>query len=144
MAATSKRAARLVCALAVLIGLFGMHGLATAQAGGCHVDDGVLGIPSVTPSMTSSAAGSSALDPADAVAMVTAHRMVSAMASTMAGASCLFVSPTGWPLLPLVVLALVAAAVWLCAGWRWAAWMSGRSPPRSGVSLLRWMCVSRT
>jgi hypothetical protein len=128
-----------VCALAVLLGLFGMHGLATAQAGGCHADDGMISALSMSPSMSASmtpsmAAGSPARDTGDAV--VTAHRM--------AGAGCLFVSPTAWPALALVLLALVVAAIWWGEGRSWAAWMSGRSPPRTGVSLLRWVCVSRT
>lgn len=137
----SKRAARLVCALAVLIGLFGMHGLATAQAGGCHADETMVSAPSITASMAPSMATSMATSMAvDTVAMTTEHRML----GTMAGASCLFVPPSGWPVLALLLLGLVGAAGWQCAGRRWTVSASGRSPPSSGVSLLRRVCVSRT
>lgn len=131
MAPTSRRTARAVCVLAVLIGLFGMHGLAATQVTGCHGDTGLAAAaPVLAASMTVQPVGHMAAAPR--------------MADTMAGSCCLFVSPTAWSLLALTLLGVIAAAVAPGVGRRWAAGFSGRSPPCSGVSLLRWVCVSRT
>lgn len=111
----------MLCVLAVLIGLFGMHGMASADAGGCHRLPGMTAMSS----------------PADPMA---AHLAV----PTMAGASCLFVAPTGWPPLALMLLAVVAAVALGGVGLRRPPWIGGRSPPASGSSLLRRVCVSRT
>jgi hypothetical protein len=136
---TSMRTARLLCTLAVLLGLFGMHGLATAQAGGCHGGDGMIGAVSAVPAamtavVTDEPMGSMATEPA----------ATSRTADVMTGSSCVFVPPTGWPALALVLIALVAAMVVLPVDRLWAPGGAGRSPPRSGVSLLRGVCLSRT
>lgn len=101
----------MLCVLAVLIGLFGMHGLASDAAGGCHQ----------LPGATSPAAHSAM--------------------PTMTDASCVFVAPTSWPPLALVVLAIVVATALSVAGARRAPALGGRSPPDS---LLQRVCVSRT
>lgn len=132
---TSMRTARLLCTLAVLLGLFGMHGLATAQGDGCHGDDGMASaVPAMTAVVTAEPMGSMATEPASAPRM----------ADVMVGGSCVFVPPTGWPALALVLMALVIAMVVLPAARPWVPGGAGRSPPRSGVSLLRGVCVSRT
>lgn len=120
MNSVSRRNARVLCVLAVLIGLFGMHGMASADAGGCHQ----------LPGMTATA-------PVDAMAP---HVAV----STMAGASCEFVAPAGWPPLVLALLVIVAMVALSGIGRRQVRWLGGRSPPDSGTSLLRRVCVSRT
>lgn len=114
---------RMWCVLAVLAGLFAMHGLASSQAEGCHLSAG----------------------------MISATAMPGPMAATthptmrqQTGSMCLFVAPAGWPPLALTLLALVTLAALIDAGALRAPWVSGRSPPDSGVSVLRRVCVSRT
>lgn len=121
----------MLCVLAVLIGLFGMHGLATAQGGGCHAIDGMIKAPSmVTAPMTAEPVGATA----------STH----GMASVTAGDSCLFVLPAGWSMLAWVLLAALITVVLAAGDRRWPGHHTGRSPPTTGVSLLYRVCVSRT
>lgn len=121
--------ARLLCVLAVLVGVFGMHGLTGGD--GCHGGTGMA--------VTAQPMGHG---PAAPMAMTTVGPRV--IAGTTTGSTCLFVPPSTWPLPGLALLAVVAAAIALAADRRWAVGSPGRSPPDSGVALLRRVCVSLT
>jgi len=127
----SISARRRLCVFAVLLGLVGMHGLATGQADGCHG-----GMSTTVSNTTMTAPPAAGGNPVAAVQ----QGMTGAM-----GSSCLFVQAPSWPGLPLLLVAIAAIATGL-SGWqpRTAGDFSGRSPPLAGVSLLRRVCVSLT
>ncbi|MGH3831055.1 MAG: hypothetical protein ACRDRS_11505 [Pseudonocardiaceae bacterium] len=138
-----------VLVVAVLVGLIGMHGLASGELGGCH---GGMSPVSLTVAAQATA-------PAPMVMEVSAHTGGAAIAGVMArpeghsavgvmtGSVCQSVPPRGWP----GVASLLALTVigWLL-GWdpSWPGWIwrevTSRAPPCSGVARLRWVCVSRT
>ena len=127
-------ATRLVCLLAVLSGLFFMHGLSGGTE--CHgaasamVHDGHPGM--------AMAHGASAEDQS-ALARNLAHQM----------GMCVSTLPT-WHAVGLLLLAL--AAGWMCVAHGSAprgrlsgpAGRAGRAPPLAGVVLLHRLCISRT
>ena len=165
------------CLLAVLAGLFAMHGLASSETGGCHLPItmttttvmpgppiAVPGQPTAVPGQPTAVPGQPTAVPDQPTAMpgqppgvpdqlaampgqpiaVPGQSTVAPAMRPMVGSMCLFVAPAGWPPLTLALLALVTLAVLVGPGLAWGPWVSGRSPPDSGVSLLRRVCVSRT
>ncbi|HJP78840.1 MAG TPA: hypothetical protein VJ914_31490 [Pseudonocardiaceae bacterium] len=169
----SRRSERLWCVLTVLAGLFAMHGLASPEAGGCHLSATMTstaalpGLPIAmpdkptptpgqptamldqpTPGLPVALPGLPAALPGQPIGMRGQPRHGQPTAAPamrpMTGSMCLFVAPAGWPPLTLALLALVTLAALIGLGLAWAPSVSGRSPPDSGVSLLRRVCVSRT
>ena len=173
--------------LTVLAGLFAMHGLASPEAGGCHLSATMTstaalpGLPIAmpdkptptpgqptampdkptptpgqptamldqpTPGLPVALPGLPAALPGQPIGMRGQPRHGQPTAAPamrpMTGSMCLFVAPAGWPPLTLALLALVTLAALIGLGLAWAPSVSGRSPPDSGVSLLRRVCVSRT
>jgi hypothetical protein len=122
---------RLVCLLAVLSGLFFMHGLSGStechDAAGAMVHDGRLGVAMA--------------QNADQIALGQnpAHQMD----------MCVSTLPA-WPNVGLLLLAL--AAGWLLVAYGIAprgrllgpGGRAGRAPPMAGVVLLHRLCISRT
>lgn len=108
----------------MVLGLLAMHGLPFAiSSGGC-----------VTAASSPSAAVSSASS-AMPMVMPAMHQM----------ADCVTVGPARSvpPLLVLVaVLGVLVLGLRVVAGWR--AHPVERPPPRAGLALLLWVCVSRT
>jgi hypothetical protein len=105
--------------LALLLGLFAMHGLPAGQAG-CHGSAPVM-------SMATHSTGSHLSMPGGM------------------GEMCVSLQPGGRPGHPLPILLLLGFLVLLATGATlFAEARPGRAPPRSGVALLRWTCVSRT
>jgi len=140
---------RVVVVVAVLMGLIGMHGLASGELGGCH--GGMAPMPLMVAVQTpapapmvvegSAPTGSAAIDGA------MARPAGNSTAGVMAGTVCQSVPPQGWPGL---VGALTLAVVGWLLGWGpgWPRWIwrgaADRAPPRSGTARLCWVCVSRT
>jgi Family of unknown function (DUF6153) len=123
---------RQLCVVAVLLGLVGMHGLASSEADGCHNGMGMT------------AAVSATLTPMP-VAHGTPVPSVQLGMAAMAGSTCLFIQTPGWPGLSLLLLAIATITVGLGARRpRTAGDASGRSPPWTGMSVLRRVCVSLT
>lgn len=133
---TSYPALRRLCVLALLLGLFGMHGLAAAQANGCH------GGMSTTVSITT--VSNTTMTAPQAVGGNALSTVQRGMTGAM-GASCLFVQAPSWPglLLLLVTIASITASLGVGRP-RTVRDFSGRSPPPAGVCLLRRICVSLT
>lgn len=126
--------ARLVCLLAVLSGLFFMHGLSGSTE--CHgatsvtVHDGHPGV--------AMAHGASAGDQ-PALVQKSAHQM----------GMCVSTLPT-WQAVGLLLLALAAGWMFVTHGIAPRGRLSGpggragRAPPLAGVVLLHRLCISRT
>lgn len=137
---------RLPAVLAVLIGLFLMHGAPTGAMGGCHGAMPVT-LPASLPAMgdsmgTVEASGHTSPTATDAV--------YGAVAQPPSGAMCLSTLARDSQVLPLPALVALAAFVFLGgpaagAGRPGGGFSAGRrGPPSSGRQLLLQVCTART
>jgi hypothetical protein len=123
--------ARSLCALALLVGLIGMHELASGLLDDCHTGP-VVGM-------------SAAMSTSDVPATVRQTRpaQFQAMPGGMAN-TCVSLAPGGWsPLQPALVGVLALAAALAMVARLRPGGSTERSPPSAGISLLRQVCVSR-
>ncbi|MGH3781495.1 MAG: hypothetical protein ACRDR6_25770 [Pseudonocardiaceae bacterium] len=134
-----------VLVVAVLVGLIGMHGLASGELGGCHGGMPPVPLPGAAQALATSSMVMKVPARADNAAIAT--RAGDSTAGVMAGSACQSVPPQRWPgLTRLLALAVIG---WMLGrspgwpGWIWRA-VTGRASPRSGTARLRWVCVSRT
>jgi hypothetical protein len=131
--------------VAVVVGLIGMHGLASGEMGGCHGGMATAPTPAPAPMVMTPPAPDLA---ADTMSAALARPAGHSTAGVLAGSVCQSEPPPGWPgvagLLALVLVLLGGIPGWCSPGpgWTWQG-VAGRAPPRSGVTRLRWVCVSR-
>jgi uncharacterized membrane protein YphA (DoxX/SURF4 family) len=125
---------RLVCLLAVLSGLFFMHGLSGSTE--CHGTAGAMvheGHPGVAMAQNAS------VEDQPALAQNLAHHM----------GRCVSTLPT-WPAVGMLLLALAAGWMLMAHGVSprgrplGPGGRAGRAPPLAGVVLLHRLCISRT
>ncbi|HEY0807273.1 MAG TPA: DUF6153 family protein [Pseudonocardiaceae bacterium] len=133
MSRISTPTARLLCVFAVVVGLMGMHGLAARPGEGCH-----SGMSSTAAASPMAAMAVPERTPASGAVAIEQGK------TAATGGTCVFVQPAGWVAVVLVLLAIIAVGADLVRVPRWATGTASRSPPRSGMSLLQWVCVSRT
>lgn len=137
--------ARVLLVIAVVLGLVGMHGLASGGLGECPgaMAPGMASLPAAGP--VPMAVSPHPGQTASRGAMATPAGQ--SAGSVMAGQMCQPAPPPGWPgLAGLLALGVIG---WLCGpGSGWSGWsrgaLAGRGPPRAGAARLRWVCVSRT
>lgn len=130
--------ARPAVLLAVLIGLFFMHGTAMGAATGC---EGVsshkaadMGMPDMSPQSAAKASGQTTVSVAVKAGRPMGH-----------GSLCLADQPRARAFgVAALALALLVATAGLCRrpGWRFRR--STRAPPVAGSALLTRLCISRT
>ncbi|MDQ2788200.1 MAG: hypothetical protein DLM60_13535 [Pseudonocardiales bacterium] len=135
-----------VLLVAVLLGLIGMHGLATGELGGCH--GGIPPAPLLADAQAPTTSSMAMEVATHAGGAVIATRSGDSTTGVMAGSACQSVSPQRWPGLTSLLVLVLAVVGWLL-GWSsgWPGWIwrdvTARASPRSGVARLRWVCVAR-
>ncbi|MGW3116964.1 hypothetical protein ACWDBW_07410 [Streptomyces sp. NPDC001107] len=139
--ARHRRVVRPAVLVAVLLGLFLMHGGPAAADGGCH---GSMADTKVT-AVTRPVPDTMASHPADH-SRTTADKATTRADETMRGALCLATSPrSAIPLPPLATAAVVLpAAALLPRTPRAYAGTRRRGPPIGGRELLLQACIART
>lgn len=125
--------------VAVLLGLFLMHGGPAAADGGCH------GAMADTAAMQPAPAATAA-QPAAHSRTAAEDKATPRADETMRGALCLAIPPrSAIPLPPLATVALLLpATVLLPRAWRADTGTRRRGPPTGGRELLLQACIART
>lgn len=141
LSSRARSATRALGVLVVLVGLFGMHGLAQAQISGCHGADAVT--------QHSAMASAPLVDEMDEHAESASPQPVAASAMTAPsgehGSLCQAVLPgQSGPVVGAFALALVVPVLGGAAPtMRTRARTRWKAPPISGVVLLHRVCVCR-